>query len=132
MSADLVWAHGDNGPELVPRSETVVIESMPFGPDNAVIPATIRSFADRTPTRLLGCKADRRHDAVQVSFACTPFVRYTLGGKNVMGEECSCMVFTTAQARDPIFDGLTKRERDRIVRAAQRLEIRRSHRGMTQ
>lgn len=121
----IVMAVGDSGRlEPMRESETVTIKAVPRAAGNMVIPATVRWFSSIRgggciPTRLRYVRKPKAgvRDCVQVEFDCTPFLRYTLDSGPVFGDWSSCMVRDLTDARDPIFDGLTPREKARIVRA---------------
>lgn len=126
MSAPrMVMAIGDDGLEAVPACEVVEIQAIPVGPDNIIVPATVRALRrtphEKVPTRILAVRgASTRRNArpfALVDFKCTPYQKYTLGGVPVMGDRCSCFVRHLADARDELWDGLSVADRRRIERA---------------
>lgn len=129
MASEMVMAYGDHGLESTPVEEAVEIRALPVGAGNIVIPATLRFFrksGGRVPTRLIrvekpSARNGRKH--VLVRFACAPFERYqTPEGVPVYGHEDACQVRNVNDALDPLFAGLTKRERARISRAVAAME----------
>jgi hypothetical protein len=123
-----VQAIGDSGHfESVRESEAVSISTVPVGDDNAIVPATLRflrkSASQGRPTNLLrilqpNTRLNRRPYA-RVYFKCTPFERYRLAGKPVLGHEDSCFVRNEADAYDPLFASLSFDEGARILSAVQ-------------
>ncbi|MCR6699711.1 MAG: hypothetical protein NVV68_00400 [Dokdonella sp.] len=127
---ELVLAHGEHGLEWAPRSEVVEVQTLPLGPSNEIVPATLRSMnqykGGGAPTRLLRVEKPTKRNGRRfalIRFECTPFVRYDLGDGPVYGTEHSCYVRHERDAADPLFDSLSSRERARIVRAS-RVETR--------
>jgi hypothetical protein len=123
-------AIGENGWEPTPVKEVVVVSPVPVGDDNMIVPVTVRSLRkspnEGIPTRLLrvlrpGTRLNPR-SAVRVFYACTPFERYRDEGKPVLGHEDSCHVRGERDARDPLFDSLSVKERFRILSAAHTAE----------
>jgi hypothetical protein len=126
MTDRFVPAIGDNGCfESVRESETVSIPFIPVGADNMIVPATLRALqrapGEGQPTRLIRIlRASTRLNPrpyARVEFECTPFERYRDRGKVVLGHESSCFVRGERDARDPLFDSLTVRDRFRILKA---------------
>jgi len=123
MASEMVMAYGDHGLEPTPATEVVEIAAIPAGAGNLVIPSTIRWLAQRgghIPTRLLRVeKPNKRNRAkhVYVTFQCTPFPRYELESGPVYGDWSGCSVRIAADVNDPLFLGLTDRERARIASA---------------
>jgi hypothetical protein len=127
MNNDFVMAIGDSGlPEPTPMEEVVEIGSLPVGPGNCVIPASIRATrrtnSDKIPLRLISILRPRtrlnRKPFPLVTFKCTPYERYQTDKGPVMGDIGKCFVCNERDARDPLFDSLTVRERFRILSAA--------------
>ena len=123
-------AIGDTGrEELTPVAETVAVEFVPLGSRNVVTPDTIAWLANmrggQVPTRLVRVERPSKrngYDFVKVTFQCTRFVRYELDDGPVYGDTSSCMVRNLADARHPVFAGLTAADRARIDRAVRATE----------
>lgn len=124
--ARMVMAIGDSGAyEAMPAREVVEVGSVPVGEDNIIIPASIRYLrrdpTEGNPVRLLSIRRPstrlNRRSFLLVTFKCTPYARYTWKGKPVLGDVKSCFITNERDARDPLFESLTVRERFRIVSA---------------
>ncbi|MEN1958422.1 hypothetical protein [Luteimonas changyuni] len=123
MASEMVLAYGDHGLEPTSAGDVVEVPVMPET-GGAATPAVLRLLnrGGGVPTRLLrverpSARNGRRH--VLVRFECTPFAQYTRpdGMATVLLYEWGCEVRNFAEARDPLFAGLTERERGRIARA---------------
>ena len=103
---ELVMAIGDNGYELTPRSEIVMIRAFPVGPGNKMIPASLRHlYPQLQAQRLLGIrKAGRQY----------PLLTF----RGMAGEKHTCCITNAAQAEDQLFNSLSARSRLRIHFAA--------------
>jgi hypothetical protein len=126
MSNRIVMAIGDSGrAEMVRESETVSIPFIPVGADNMIVPATLRALRRSPgagqPKRLIRIlRASTRLNPrpyARVEFECTPFERYRIESGPVFGHQDSCFVRHERDARDPLFDSLTVRDRFRILKA---------------
>jgi hypothetical protein len=132
MSDRVMMAIGDSGGyEAMPAREVVQVGSVPVGEDNMIIPATVRytrrDVGENVPIKLLNIREPntrlnrRRHPLV--TFSCTPFVRYMLKGKPVLGDVMSCFVRNEHDAKDPLFDSLSVKERFRILQSAHNMSV---------
>ncbi len=123
MASEMVMAYGDHGLELTPEAETVAIRARPGGPNNEVLPASLRFLRGAqgggTPTRLVRVERPRNgRSYAYAKFECTPYVLYTLDSGPVYGTQTSCHIRNEADANDPLFARLTGRERARMAKAA--------------
>jgi len=126
MASRMVMAYGDSGMlESIPAEAAVEIGCIPLGQGNEKIPATVRYCADKSngrgvPLRVRRIKLPPLKNGQRyayLEFDCTPYVRYTLDSVPVYGHWQSCAVRNSADAADPIFSGLSSRDRTRIARA---------------
>jgi len=133
---EMVMAWGENGLEPTPASQVVMIEALPVGEGNLVIPATLRSLgrgcADGryVPIRLLAIEMPTKRNGrsyVRVCFATQRHLKWTTpSGEPVYGERSEVAVRNKGDAFDALFAGLTPRERVRIQNAGMRWDAMRA------
>lgn len=126
MNAErMVWAHGDNGMELCPEGEVIVIKPIPLGRNNMITPETVAWLSSirnggGVPMKLreiIVPSHESDNKAVRVAFDCTPFERYRDDTGPVHGDRSSCYLCNAADAQHPIFDRLPKEDRARLLAA---------------
>jgi hypothetical protein len=127
----LVWVMGDNGRELVPKSQTVEIPIVPFVPNPLggdgmlPVPATVRVLFRSNPpipqklVRIDMADRTKRRPWCLVTWKCRKYAVSTLAGKRYRDEH-SCYVRNEADVNDPLFITLTRRERKEICDAVRK------------
>lgn len=136
MASEMVMAFGDTGLELTPEDDVVEIGVCPIRPGQPITPAA-RRYLNRgqggVPTKLLQVlmpsKRARRSNVVAM-YECTPQFQYEGEEGPVFLHKGGCAVCSLADVEDPLFSGLSTRERERLARAVRRVaENRRSEIG---
>ncbi len=124
MASEMVLAYGDHGLEPTPVEDVIEIGCIPLGAGNVVTPRARRylqrSPGEGVPTKLLRVEKPSKRNGlahVLVRYECTPLMQYMTDEGPKYLHRWGCQVPTLDDAADPLFDGLTEREKARIARA---------------